>query len=38
MAPDIPVAVAVNQAMSRLIVLVYHALRAVRSARANARR
>ena len=30
-----PVAVAVNQAMSRLIVLVYHALRAVRSARAQ---
>jgi glycosyltransferase involved in cell wall biosynthesis len=32
-----PVAVAVNQAMSRLIVLVYYALRTVRSARANAR-
>jgi glycosyltransferase involved in cell wall biosynthesis len=32
------VAVAINQAMSRLIVLVYRALRAVRSLRARARR
>jgi glycosyltransferase involved in cell wall biosynthesis len=33
-----PISVAVNQAMSRLIVLVYHGLRAMRSVRARARR
>jgi glycosyltransferase involved in cell wall biosynthesis len=33
-----PMSVAVNQAMSRLIVLVYHGLRAMRSVRARARR
>jgi glycosyltransferase involved in cell wall biosynthesis len=33
-----PIPVGVNQAMSRLIVLVYHALRVVRSVRARARR
>jgi glycosyltransferase involved in cell wall biosynthesis len=32
-----PVSVAVNQAMSRLIVVVYHGLRAMRSVRARAR-
>jgi glycosyltransferase involved in cell wall biosynthesis len=33
-----PISVAINQAMSRLIVLVYHGLRAMRSLRARARR
>jgi hypothetical protein len=33
-----PIAVAINQALSRLIVLVYQALRVVRSVRSKARR